>query len=49
MLLRELQNLLSVLYGTDLDVDVHDFLFTDSNLLRFLEDSDALIVFDRLG
>lgn len=41
MLLRELQNLLSTLYSIDLDVDVHDFLVTDTGLLDLLENSST--------
>lgn len=41
MLLRELQNLLSALYGIELEVDVHDFLVTDVDLVRLIEDSNA--------
>ena len=41
MLLRDLQNLLGALNGVDVDLDVQDFLVTDSNLLGMLENPEV--------
>lgn len=41
MLLRDLQKLLGTLNGVNVDLDVHDFLVTDINLLGILEADDS--------